>query len=89
MREQATNFDIRISIKEAIYLLTKPHPFNIIIMCKEYGEDDDWQEVTKDDLSETNTFDEDYKTFEIWLDQNRKSDRYLIPKFLDQISLLL
>lgn len=36
------------------------------IMCKEYGPDNDWCEITKDDLNEDGTLDEEYQTFQLW-----------------------
>lgn len=39
------------------------------VMCKEYGQDDDFEEVTEEDLDEeTLELDEDYKTLEIWFE---------------------
>ena len=68
---QATNFDLRISKSQAEKLL-KQNLFNDdvlgVIMCKEYGEDEDWIGLTSDDL--INGFlDTDYKTFEISLNK--------------------
>lgn len=67
----ATNFDIRISKSEAERLV-KSKKVNDdkfgTIMCKEYGEDEDWVGMTDEDLDEeTGKFDSDYKTFEIEL----------------------
>lgn len=63
---KATNFDYRISKKEAERLLKEfgyDLPFDI--MCKEYGEDEDWVGVVVEDLNEDGTLDDDYKTFEL------------------------
>ena len=38
---------------------------NIEIMCKEYGEDDDWVGIEADDYDNILTSNE-YQTFEIW-----------------------
>jgi len=37
------------------------------IMCKEYGEDEDWIGIQPDDLDENGHLDEDWHTFELWL----------------------
>lgn len=63
---KATNFDYRISKKEAERLLKEfgyDLPFDI--MCKEYGQDEDWVGVVEEDLNEDGTLDDDYKTFEL------------------------
>lgn len=63
---KATNFDYRISKKEAERLLKEfgyDLPFDI--MCKEYGPDEDWVGVVEEDLNEDGTLDDDYKTFEL------------------------
>lgn len=67
-----TNFDLRISNEAAAKILRGRRigldliPANMPLMCKEYGEDDDWCELTEDDLREDGTVDDDYKTIEIW-----------------------
>ena len=63
---KATNFDIRIDKETAEYLLAnnslKP---TTGIMCKEYGEDEDWVGLEPEDLH-NGKLDENYKTFELW-----------------------
>lgn len=79
---KATNFDIRISKTAALALLKPlADPYiadgkmincildemdGIEIMCKEYGDDEDWIGMTFEDY-ETLEEDEDYQTFELWL----------------------
>ena len=62
----ATNFNHRIDKATVIYLLQngllKP---DTIIMCKEYGDDEDWTGITEDDLE--TIVDDEYRTFEIWM----------------------
>lgn len=69
-----TNFDQRISKEEAERLLMlygEFLPFDI--MCKEYGQDEDWIGLSPDDLDEdTLLLDEDYQTFEIWADTDKQ-----------------
>lgn len=64
---RATNFDIRISRDVALYLLAHDcvDDAKVSIMCKEYGEDDDWVGVGNDDV-EVMLDDESYQTFELW-----------------------
>lgn len=69
---ETTNFDLRITKKQAEELLrlsssckNGTHGMGFIIMCAEYGEDSDWVEVGEDDLNEDGELDEDYQTFEI------------------------
>lgn len=65
---KTTNFDLRIDKEQAIAFL-KHNIFNDdnlgVIMCKEYGEDDNWVGITKDDVETIEEF-EEYQTFEIW-----------------------
>ena len=87
---EATNFDIRIS-REAALLFIKPQYFltsgadslaiemGIEIMCKEYGQDEDWVGVGIDDY-EMMEQSEEYQTFEIWLSEEQKKQiRILNP----------
>lgn len=75
-----TNFDISVPRKMALYLL-KPDSNgksvseinNICIMCKEYGDDDDWVGLYSDDY-ELILRNRDYKTFEVWLDEHQRKD---------------
>ena len=74
-------FDIKISKEEAEWLLKN----EIIddVMCKEYGEDEDWIGMTKDDFDEeTQKFDDDYQTFEISTIENSSQQ---IMKILNQL----
>lgn len=61
------DFHIKVSKEEAEFLLK--NDFIDDIMNKEYGDDDDhWVGMTKEDLDEeTNRFDDEYQTFEIFL----------------------
>jgi len=64
---KTTDFDIRISKKEAERILGEEKLSDDkfgSIMCKEYGGDEDWQSVLTDDLDD-GKLDSDYKTFEI------------------------
>lgn len=72
---KGTNFDIIIDKQEAERLV-KDGVF--VVMCKEYGDDEDWVELCTDDLDENGNLDEDYKTFEIWLDQRFDYDNELL-----------
>lgn len=66
--ERATNFHIRIEKAEAERILRNfGYRRNFDIMCKEYGEDEDWVGVCPEDLNaETGKLPDDYQTFEIW-----------------------
>ena len=68
---RTTNFNQRISKEEAERLLMLHGEFlPFEIMCKEYGQDDDWIGLTLCDLDEdTLLLDDDYQTFEIWYDK--------------------
>lgn len=72
--KEGTNFDIALTRTETLFLLKSERKGksvsdknNITIMCKEYGEDDDWVGLESDDyeiiLEDATT----YQTFEIWL----------------------
>lgn len=75
------NFDISLTRAEALYLLNPgkegqsiSEKNNIDIMCKEYGDDDDWVGLSSDDYE---TILEDavtYRTFEIWLSNEQSKD---------------
>lgn len=56
-------FHIKVSKDEAEYLLINDVVSDI--MNKEYGNDDDWVGLTKEDFNEDDIFDEEYQTFEI------------------------
>ncbi|HEY8929576.1 MAG TPA: hypothetical protein VIM55_10325 [Mucilaginibacter sp.] len=66
--EKVTNFDIRIDKEEAERILRSfGYRRNFDIMCKEYGDDDEWVGLCPEDLdSETGKLPENYQTFEIW-----------------------
>jgi hypothetical protein len=63
--KKATNFDIRISKKETIDLLRLG--VNDIIMCKEYGDDDDWVALAPEEADMVEEDRGTYKTFELWI----------------------
>ncbi len=59
-----TNFSIRVSKTVALSLINMNDER---VMCKEYGQDEDWVGLVTDDLCEgTGELYDDYKTFEIW-----------------------
>jgi hypothetical protein len=72
---EATNFNMRISKATTLDLLRplkQPNrgaclkdELGFTIMCKEYGEDDDWVGLEADDFETIRDYDE-YQTFEIW-----------------------
>lgn len=80
---KGSNFDIRVDKADAERMLMaralcdfrnedavmNPYlpPFTGI-MCAEYGEDDDWCGVEEDDLRHNLKLDDDYQTFELWLE---------------------
>lgn len=71
---QGTNFGWRLTPEEAARLM-REHGYDLPfdIMCKEYGDDDDWVGMCPEDLNEAGEdraglFDEDYKTFEVYAD---------------------
>jgi len=80
MNREPSNFDLRISREEANYILNSRLSWKenfdwFDIMCKEYGDDEDWQEVNVDDLEEWETewvkeICDDYNTLEIYLSPN-------------------
>lgn len=63
-----TNFDYRISREEAERQLNTgiAGNFGFSIMCKEYGDDEDWVGVTEHDM-EGGQLAEEWQTFEIWV----------------------
>jgi hypothetical protein len=71
---ETTNFNQRITKEEAERLLLLYGEFlPFEIMCKEYGQDDDWIGLTPDDLDEdTLLLDDDCQTFEIWADGDKQ-----------------
>ncbi|MDO8805578.1 MAG: hypothetical protein Q7R35_14255 [Elusimicrobiota bacterium] len=71
---QGTNFGWRLTPEEAARLM-REHGYDLPfdIMCKEYGDDDDWVGMSPEDLNEAGEdraglFDEDYKTLEVYAD---------------------
>lgn len=68
--EKGTTFDISLTKEEALHLIKskKAETNNIIIMCKEYGEDSDWCGIESEDYDEI-AEDSTYQTFEIWLEE--------------------
>lgn len=81
---KGTKFDISLTRTEALFLLNPvedgksiSEKNNIEIMCKEYGDDDDWVGLCTDDYE---TILEDittYKTFEIWLSDEQQKDKVM------------
>ena len=76
---QGTNFGWRLKPEEAARLM-REHGYNLPfdIMCKEYGDDDDWVGMSPEDLNEdgedrAGLFDADYKTFEVYDSAQRVS----------------
>ncbi len=75
VKRKAEKFDIAIS-KEVAMELIRPayyHGYGCLkdaagmeIMCKEYGQDEDWVGVEPDDYEQIKN-DDQYKTFEIWI----------------------
>jgi hypothetical protein len=65
---KATNFDFRITREVANYMLIHDmhNYWGFDIMCKEYGQDDDWVSLSMDDLDDEMFLDPDWKTLEIW-----------------------
>lgn len=86
---KSENFDFNISKNEAEYILLHPKEFKSYkpfeIMCKEYGEDDDWQEVWADSIREDGRLDDDYKTFSVWLSPGEKDNTSVIESFISEI----
>jgi len=74
------NFDISITKQQAKFLADGLYDeiLNFSIMCKEYGQDDDWVGMTFGDDFE----DEEYNTFEIWLGT---ADRQKVETVLNHI----
>ncbi len=76
------DFHFKVSKEEAEFLIKNDFIDNI--MNKEYGDDDHWVGMTKDDLDEeTNKFDDDYLTFEIFFFPATNSHIQSILKALD------
>ena len=73
LNDKTTNFNQRISKAEAERLLMLHGEFlPFEIMCKEYGQDEDWVGLTPDDLDEdTLLLNRYYQTFEIWADSDK------------------
>lgn len=91
-----TNFDLRISREEANFILNSRKKWNkeftgFDIMCKEYGQDDDWEEVNTDDLEEWETegvleICDDYETLEVYFDDRTCADKEKLIESLNIIS---
>lgn len=90
--EKGTNFDISLARTEALYLL-KPDRYgksisdnhNIEIMCKEYGDDDDWVGLSSEDYETILEDATTYKTFEIWLSNEQDKDR--VCRFIKSLNI--
>lgn len=79
------DFYIKVSKEEAEYLLQN----GIVedVMNKEYGDDDHWVGMTKDDFDEeTNKFDNDYQTFELNVYPITKDDLQFILSEIESFS---
>ncbi len=65
---KATNFDTRITRAMAQRILFNGwhDKYGFDVMCKEYGDDDDWVGLSMEDLDEDGGMDEDWETFEVW-----------------------
>ena len=65
-----------ISKAAAVCLLaTDTLPPHVVVMCKEYGADSDpdyWSGMEKGDLEDGTIFDDDYKTFELWMVRRKR-----------------
>lgn len=76
------SFDLRITKAEAERLLTQygeKLPFDI--MCKEYGDDDDWAGLSPEDIDPaTQRLGDEYESFEIWYAE--------VPPAPNQLTLL-
>ena len=60
-------FDYRLDKETALFLIEHELLNGAVIMCKEYGEDEDWVGMeSKEDIETLQ--DPEYKTFEIWLE---------------------
>lgn len=68
----ATNFDLRITRKEAEKILSlRAQGKDIVppwtsLMCREYGPDADWVGLDEGDLNENWELDADWQTIELW-----------------------
>lgn len=90
--QEGTNFDISLTRTEALHLL-KPRDQgvsisdrqNIGIMCKEYGDDDDWVELSTEDYESILEDATTYKTFEIWLSEVQ--DKILMWQFIKGLNI--
>lgn len=90
--EKGTDFDISLTRKETLYLL-KPgkhgksisDKHNIDIMCKEYGDDDDWVGLSSDDYETILEDAATYKTFEIWLSNEQDTD--MVCRFIKGLNI--
>lgn len=86
--KKGTEFDISLTKEEALYLI-KPQQNGLSIsdikginvMCKEYGEDEDWCGVYSEDYNEIIS-DCEYSTFEIWLEEGQTEE--MISELLKQ-----
>lgn len=90
--KKGTNFDISLTRTETLYLL-KPDRYgksisdnhNIGIMCKEYGDDDDWVGLSSEDYETILEDATTYKTFEIWL--SNEQDKDMVCRFIKSLNI--
>ena len=90
--KKETNFDIPLTRTETLNLL-KPDKYgksisdnhSIGIMCKEYGDDDDWVGLSSDDYETILEDATTYKTFEIWL--STEQDKDMVCRFIKSLNI--
>lgn len=63
--------EIKIDKRIAVFLLKYDIIKDAVIVCKEYGDDEDFVEITPDEW-ELMEKDNEYQTFEIWLNSDKK-----------------
>jgi hypothetical protein len=91
-RPAATNFDMRVTREEVVFLIEKINYLvpNSDIMCKEYGDDEDWQAVDEDIFDEDGNIDKEYETFEIYFPVEYEGDKKeLIEKIEEYVKKAL
>ncbi|MES2409185.1 MAG: hypothetical protein V4509_02680 [Patescibacteria group bacterium] len=73
---ETTNFDLRITKAQAEELLRLAssrkggtYGMGFEVMCKEYGDDEEWVGMSESDLNDDGTLDDDYQTFELFFNK--------------------
>ena len=80
----ATNFSIRLTRDMAHQLISEGDES---VMCKEYGQDEDWVGLTMDDLDpDTMLLDDDYETFESWC-VTEEHEEAILDRMLEEAPL--